>query len=219
MADIAIKVITPADSYALLTLDEVKTAFGIPLTDTSKDAQLQALIDGYSDVVATMCQRVFAKEEVEETWRGDPPPYENYRVFLARWPVRPEDIQTVTANGGAIDPTAYEIETASGKLTLLGYLGGSAGDPVVVHYTGGYLLPDEAPPALKQAMLLLVQAGYAQLLRGFNTGVRSVSHKDSRVMYFDPNAAASKGGGGHSPLSIATEAVNALLSAYMRYEV
>ena len=69
MADTTVKVITPADSYALLTLDELKLAFGIPLTDTTRDAQLQAMIDGYSDVIATLCNRTFAKETVEETWR------------------------------------------------------------------------------------------------------------------------------------------------------
>ena len=214
MADTTVKVITPAESYALISLDELKAYFAIPPADTTNDAQLQGLIDAYSDVVATMCNRVFAKETVEETWRGDPPPYENYRVFLARWPVRPEDIETVTANGAIIDPASYEVETASGKLSLASW-----NEPLVVTYTGGYDLPDEAPDALKQALMLLVQAARAQQLRGFTTGVRSISHKDARVMYFDPNAAASKGGGGHSPLSIAGDAVTALLYHYMRLQV
>ena len=64
----------PADSYALLTLDELKVILNLPLTDTSEDAQLQMWIDQYSDVVATMCNRVFAYETVEETWRSDLPP-------------------------------------------------------------------------------------------------------------------------------------------------
>ena len=118
MADTTVKVITPADSYALLTLDELKLAFGIPLTDTTRDAQLQAMIDGYSDVIATMCNRTFAKEKVEETWRGDPPPYENYRIFLTHYPVADADIASVTANGAVT--TEYEIENASGKLSLNG---------------------------------------------------------------------------------------------------
>ena len=211
MADRTIKVLTPADSYALLTLDELKAVFGFPPADTTQDANLQGLIDGYSDVVATMCNRVFAKEEVEETWRGDPPPYENYRVFLARWPVLPEDIQTVSVNGASVDPTNYEIETASGKLTVKF----NWAEPLVVTYTGGYDLPEDAPPALKQAMMLLVQAARAQQLRGFVTGVRSISHKDARVMYFDPNTSK---GSGKGP-SIGTDTINALLSHYMRYEV
>ena len=73
MADVTVKVLEPAESYALLTLDELKVALGIAPADTSQDAQLQLMIDQYSDVIATMCKRVFAKEKVTETWRGDPP--------------------------------------------------------------------------------------------------------------------------------------------------
>jgi hypothetical protein len=210
MADITVKVLTPADSYALLTLDELKKAFGI--TDSALDEQLQMLIDGYSDVVATMCNRCFAKEQVEETWRGDPPPYENYRIFLTHYPVADADIESVAVNGSLI--TDYELENASGKLSL-----GAWADPIIVTYSGGYALPDEAPPALKQAMMLLVQAGRSQIVRGMNmSGIRSISHKESRVMYFDPNASASKGGGG-GPLGVVGETVNALLYHYMRFPV
>src|SRR4249919_1220537 len=101
MADITVKVLTPADSYALLTLDELKVAFGIDPADITHDAQLQMLIDQYSDVIAVMCNRVFARETVEETWRGDPPPYENTRVFLTHYPVADGDITSVNGAGGA----------------------------------------------------------------------------------------------------------------------
>ena len=212
MADTTIKVITPATSFALMSLDEVKAAFGIPLTDTSRDAQLQMLIDQYSDMIATACNRTFAKETVEEIWRGDPPPYENYRIFLSHWPVAPDDVESVYApDGTLLDPAGYEIETASGKLTLLG----TAAQPIRVTYTGGYILPDETPPALKAALQLLIQSAAAQLSRGLTTGVRSISHKESRVMYFDPNAANKTG---HGPV-IGGTTLEALLSAYMRYQV
>jgi hypothetical protein len=105
MADVTVKVLTPADSTALITLDEMKVAFGIDPADTTHDAQLQMLIDQYSEVVASMCNRVFAKEKVEETWRGDPPPYERTRVFLTHYPVDDADIESVgSTNGTPIDP-------------------------------------------------------------------------------------------------------------------
>jgi hypothetical protein len=214
MADTTVKVITPAASYALLTLDELKAAYRIDPADTTRDAQLQMLIDQYSDVVATMCNRVFAKETVEERWRGDAPPYENYRIFLSRWPVDDDDIESVNApDGTLIDPANYEIESASGKLTLLG----SWSEPIVVTYTGGYELPDEAPPALKQAAQLLIQAAGATLARGLTTGVRSISHKESRVQYFDPLGGTGKSA--HTPLSMAGDTVQALLYHYMRFQV
>jgi hypothetical protein len=208
MADITVKVITPASSYALITLAELKSIFG--LTDTSLDVQLQALIDGYSDVVATMCNRVFAKEKVEETWRGDPPPYENYRIFLTHYPVADADIETVTVNGNAVD---FELENTTGKLSLASWA-----EPLIVTYSGGYDLPDDAPPALKQAMFLLVQAARGQLIRGLNmSGVRSISHKDARVMFFDPLGSSKTGS--HSPLAVVGDTVTALLYHYMRFPV
>src|SRR5580765_122655 len=110
MADVTVKVLTPADSTALITLDELKLAYGIDPADTTHDAQLQMLIDQYSDVIATMCDRTFARETVEETWRGDPPPYENTRVFLTHYPVADGDITSVGgANGTLIDVANYEI--------------------------------------------------------------------------------------------------------------
>ena len=95
MADIWIKVLQPADSYALLTLDELKIILNLAPTDTSEDAQLNMWIDQYSDVVATMCNRVFAYETVEETWRGDLPPFDGPRLFLTHYPVADDDITSV----------------------------------------------------------------------------------------------------------------------------
>ena len=207
MADVTVKVLTPADSTALITLDELKLAYGIDPADTTHDAQLQMLIDQYSDVIATMCDRTFARETVEETWRGDPPPYENTRVFLTHYPVADGDITSVGgANGTLIDVANYEIENASGKLTILG----TYADPLVVTYSGGYTLPNESPPAIKAAMQLLVQQARTQLLRGFNPNLRMVQHGDTRVMYYDPNA---------TKMSIGGDTVANLLSPYIRYQV
>ena len=52
MADVTVKVLEPAESYALLTLDEIKVALGIAPGDTSQDAQLQMMIDQYSKTIA-----------------------------------------------------------------------------------------------------------------------------------------------------------------------
>jgi len=48
MADIWVKVLTPADSYALLSLDELKTILNVPLTDTSEDLQLNIWIERHA---------------------------------------------------------------------------------------------------------------------------------------------------------------------------
>src|SRR4249920_147290 len=95
MADIWVKVLTPADSYALLTLDELKVILNLSPTDAGEDARLQMWIDQYSDVVATMCNRVFAYEKVAETWRAGSPPFDRERLFLTHYPVADADLETV----------------------------------------------------------------------------------------------------------------------------
>src|SRR5580765_7645807 len=167
MADVTVKVLEPADSYALLTLDEIKLAFGIDPADTSQDAQLQMLIDTYSDVIATMCKRTFVKEKVMETWRGDPPPYENNRIYLTHYPVADADIESVSSpDGSVIEAANYEIENATGKLSLAG----SSAANIVVTYTGGYDCPSDTPPALKAAAQLMIQGARAQVAR--TAGIR-----------------------------------------------
>lgn len=212
MADITVKVIDSAASYELLTLDELKAILGIASTDTSEDAQLEMWIEQYSDVVATMCNRVFAKEKVKETWRGDLPPLDNPRLFLTHYPVDDADIESVTCNGGTVDPANYEIENRSGKLTVFG----SFSEPVVVTYTGGYALPHEAPAALKTATGLLINGARMEMSRAVISGIKSISHRESRVMFFDETqAGASKTGA----IGAAGETVDALLYKYMRFYV
>jgi hypothetical protein len=217
MADISVNAITPADSYDLATLDEIKTLIGISLTDTSEDELLQMWITGYSDIIATMCHRVFAKETVLETWRGDTKPFDtdNGRVFLSHYPVADGDIESVTGPDGADLSGTYELENKSGKLQ---FFNTRWGEPIRITYTGGYELPDEAPAALKQALALLVQSARVWQSRSLTAGVRSISHRESRVQFFDVNQAMAKMGG-PGPLGMAAGMIEPLLSAYMRFYV
>jgi hypothetical protein len=213
MADIWVKVLTPADSYALLTLQELKTMLGLSLTDTTEDAQLQMWIDQYSDVIATMCNRVFAYEEVQETWRGDSMPFDCPRLFLTHYPVADADVETVESpRGSVIDPSTYEVENECGKMRIEG----AWSEPVTVTYWGGYALPDEAPEALKTACGLLIQAARIQMRRNATSGIRSIAHRESRVQFFDVAQLTGKGAG---PLDAAGDTVSSLLTAYMRYYV
>jgi hypothetical protein len=218
MADVTIKVLEEATSIDICTLDEMKLLLNISSSNTTEDEQLALWITQYSDVIATMCNRVFAYEKVEETWRGDLPPYDtqNGRVFLTHYPVKDEDIESVTApDGSLINPSSYEIENRSGKLQ---FFGASWAEPIRITYSGGYALPDDAPPALKQALAILVGAARVWVSRQLTSGIRSISHKEARVQFFDVNAAMAKMGGA-GPLGQATQTVNALLYHYMRFWV
>ena len=206
MADIIVKILEPADTFDLLSLEELKLSLGI--AHQQDDPQLQELITRYSDVVSTLCNRVFAKEKVRETWRC----LQSRRVFLSHWPATEDDIESVECPRGSVIPTSdYEFEEKSGKLELFG----SRTEPIVVTYTGGYDLPEDAPPALKQATELLIREEMAAMVRLQTSGIRTLVHKESRVMFFDPNAAANKRGS----LDWPNTAANNLLMHYVRIEV
>jgi hypothetical protein len=214
VADRVIKVLTPANNYDLISLADLKVLIGIHPTDTTQDQVLQEYITQYSDVIATVCNRVFAYEEVSEIWRCV-----NYdatntmtRMFLSHYPLDLSASLTVESpTGSVLDPSTYEIEEKSGKIELLS----TNDEPVKVTYWGGYLLPDETPPALKQAAALLVREGQALMNRLAVIGIRSISHKDSRVMYFD----ATQQGKGLTIQGIIGGAANSLLMHYVRLEV
>jgi hypothetical protein len=64
MADVTVHIITPATSFALMTLDELKIALGAPTGTPASDEQWQWMIDVNSATISEICNRVFAKEEV-----------------------------------------------------------------------------------------------------------------------------------------------------------
>ena len=108
----------------------------------------------------------------------------------------------------------YELEEKSGKLTLFGTSAEEA--EASVTYTGGYDLPDEAPPALKQATEMLIRQERARQQMQATSGIRSLSHRESRVQFFDPNAIAIAQSRGAGALN---DPISALLMKYTRLEV
>jgi hypothetical protein len=212
MADIHVKVLTKALSYALVSLDEAKIMLGISAADTTNDAQLQMLIDMQSSTVAELCNRTFAYEKVRETWRCIGPvccPDGACRVYLTHWPVVETDIESVESPSGS-PVTDYEIEEESGKLTLFS----GCSSEIVITYSGGYVLPDDAPDSLKQATGLLVRSSRTEAAAESLSGVRMIAHKESRIMFHPPSkttSSSSTSGG-----SAAQQQVKGLLSSYQR---
>jgi hypothetical protein len=210
MVDTILKVLTPATSQDLLTLAQLKQMLNILPTDTSQDANLQTYITQYSEIIAIECSRVFGYEEMRETlWCLQP-----RRYYVSHWPVLETDIQSIEApRGGYVyQPGDWEVEEESGKIELYA----ARDEPIVVTYSGGYHLPDEAPPSLQAACEIMIRAAMAMARIQAVSGVRSISHKDARVMFFDPNAALKFLG---APLTAAVGSVQSLLQAYRRYWV
>jgi hypothetical protein len=216
MADRTIEILDEATEFDLLTLEEAKIRLGMSTTDTSQDELLTSWISDFSQVVASLCNRIFAKQRVTETWR------ETYdgRLFLSQWPVKQNDIELVTDAGVELTTAQYELEGKSGKLSCIANPGGAASSPwltpAVVTYTGGYVLPDEAPLPLKRATVLLIRDEKIRLQQAQVAGIRQIMHKHSRVAFFDPNAVLIKTAG---QKSVALQAVDALLRPYIRIEV
>jgi hypothetical protein len=205
MADVTVKILEPATNFDLISLEELKTALGMPTDAGATDPQLEWLIDANSSIISTMCNRVFAKEKVKETWRC----LGSRRVYLTHWPVKEADIESVTTNG--TDRLDYELEEASGKLSIFT----DRQEPIIVTYTGGYVCPDEVPDALKQATAMMVTTSRSEQAAAALTGVRMISHKESRVMFHTPTSGGSTGGS--SSASSNNKAIEALLYHYVRH--
>ena len=195
MADITVEVLEPAEGYpaetmSFLSLEEAKLLLGLHTDDTANDEQLKFQIAIASSTIMTACNRMFARQKVAESWRE----LGSRRLFLTHWPVKRDDIESVLSGNQTLGPGAYELEERSGKLSNFA---GSA-EPVVVTYSGGFELPEGAELPLKQATELLVRLARHQATAESIAGIRMIGHKESRVMFFDPNAvkpAPAVGGG------------------------
>jgi len=204
MADVTQKILVPAVSHALISLDELKTALG---GESGSDEQMQWLIDTQSAVIARMCNRIFAKETLIETWRE----LSDRRLYLTHWPVKEADIASVTTNGNDI-MNDWELDEREGKLSI--FTGRT--EPIRIEYTGGYLLPDEAPLPLKQAVALMVNTSKSEQAAASLSGVRMISHKESRVMFHSPTSGGSSGGAS-TTTSQTQDTVKALLGHYVKH--
>lgn len=222
MSEPLVNVITPATSVGLISLEDAKLLLDIPAGDTSGDVKLQMLIDQNSMMLALQANRdTFAKEKVEERWDCVGPvccPDGTCKIYLTRFPVKLADIESLESpEGTLIDPSGYRLEQNTGKLVLIA----GCSSEILITYTGGYDLPDEAPLPLQQALRLTVrqeQTQEAQAATG-GSGIRMLAHKDSRIMYYSPKdmAGGATGATGGLSVSAADKAIENLISKFARY--
>jgi hypothetical protein len=205
-------VVTPAQDVSLVSLYEAKLGLNLMTsTDATLDDQLELLIEWASAEIASLCNRVFAKETVIESF--DEVSSYSSRLYLSRWPIV-GPITEITEDGvPLVLDTDYDLDRENG---ILRRIDAPWVAPLTISYTGGYDLPNDAPRALRQAAVLMTREAYYATTRG-DASIRMVAHKDSRVIYFDPNA---KGGGASaSGSSAARRAVGDLLQRFMRFYV
>jgi hypothetical protein len=162
LMDSLLTVVTPASTYDLTTLEIAYEELGI--ADNTNDSRMARWISATSDYIARYCNRVFGLETVTEKWRQadryivrDTLAAEPFR--LKRFPV--VSIESITLDDGTpLEQADYELDAAKGILWRIQQ--GCRWDwwyepTVTVTYTGGYDLPDKAPPALEQACLMLLK--------------------------------------------------------------
>jgi hypothetical protein len=182
------EIIDAPDDYDLVSLETLKVALGV--TDVSEDAQLAAAITHWSKVIADDVSRVFARQTVTETFRigrRDGALGLEAPLILSHAPV--EAIDSVAVDGGAV--TDYDLDPAMGAIWLHTTVYPQA---VIVTYTAGYYLPDDAPAKLQQATIQAVRDNRSLQSSSSDQAVRVVSHGDLTVGYYDRAEDAGQAG-------------------------
>jgi hypothetical protein len=149
------RVITPATSLALVSVDQAKVALGIDPADTSQDATLAQQIDAVSLAVNNYCDRVFVIQTYQDQLRYACGQW-GEALVTRQYPIVVEDEVSlvVTEDGVALDPALVEIYSEAGSLYRLDAASTApsawTAPLIVVDYTAGY---DPIPADVQGAAL------------------------------------------------------------------
>lgn len=149
-------VLEPADSYDLVTLEQVRTEIKLTETDDVRDTALSAFISQVSRGISTYCHRVFVLETVrDEFFLGTSDSFgELSPLALSRYPVK--EITAFTQGGEDVGEDAYRLIAVGGRLYRLGTTGAIDTWPsssAVVEYVAGY---EDIPADVQEAALRLI---------------------------------------------------------------
>ena len=157
------RVITPAASLDLVTLDQAKALLGIAADVTSKDAQISQHISATSAAINNYCDRVFVQQVYRDQVRNA---YGGYG----------EPLVAVTEAGVVLDPAYLEVYPEAGSLyrldgTAAPYAWNTA--TLVIDYTAGF---DPIPADVQGACLEWISIRYNAV--GRDPAVRSETIPD-----------------------------------------
>jgi len=188
------RVVTPAESLALVSVDQAKAALGIPAEDTSQDAALSAQIDSVSVAINNYCDRIFAVQTYRDQlrnacgWYGEP-------LVVRQYPIVVDDggepLVAVAEDGGALDPTLLEVFPEQGAVyrldaSMLPSAWGAA--LVVLDYTAGF---QTVPADVQSAALEWLGARWGAV--GRDPSLRSETIPDLITQAYGADASASAG--------------------------
>lgn len=138
------RVVTPAASMALVSLDAAKLALGIDAANTSQDAALTAQIESVSLAICNWCDRIFAVQTYRDQLRGACGNY-GEALVTRQYPIVVDDggvpLVAVAEDGGAVDAAMLEVFPEQGAVyrldaSMVPSAWGSA--LIVVDYTAGF---------------------------------------------------------------------------------
>jgi hypothetical protein len=194
------RVVTAAESLALVTLDQAKAALGIDPDDTSQDAALAGQIDSVSAAINAYCNRIFAVQEYTDQIRhvcgywGEP-------LVVRQFPIVVEDgvpLVTVSEDGLALDAAYLELHPETGSLYRLDSAGAAPGAwgaaLTLVEYTAGFVT---VPPDVQGAALEWLGARWYSV--GRDPALRSETVPDLLTQVYAGDAGAGTYGGAVPP--------------------
>ncbi len=195
------RVVTPAESLALVTLDDAKAALGIDPADTSQDAALTRMVDSISMAINNWCDRIFAVQTYRDQIRngrgawGEPLVTRQYPILLDDSGV---PIVEVAENGAVIDAALLEVYPETGSIYRLdsGSTAPSAWAAalITVDYTAGF---DPIPADVQAASLEWLTARYHSA--GRDPALRSETIPDLITQVYAGDSGAGTSAGSMTP--------------------
>ena len=197
------RVVTPAESFALVTLEQAKAALGIPAGDTSQDAILTAQIAATSLAINNYCDRVFVIQSYRDQLRnacgcwGEPVTTRQYPIVVDAEGV---PLVAVTENGGAVDPAYIEVYPETGAVYRLDATMAPAGwgaALLVIDYTAGY---ETIPEDVQGACLEWLTVRWHGI--GHDPALRSETIPDLITQTYNTSDASSSGSATAMPAGV-----------------
>jgi hypothetical protein len=202
-----VRVIEPAVSRDLTTLETARIELGIPEADTSVDADIERMIHEMSSVVAGYCGQTFAEETVSETFLPESCGEALNAAVLNRTPVTA--LVSIERDGSELSTGEFELDEAKGILYFLRggcYCACGGFRSLVITYTAGYPLLDGLPEAIEKATLILVSDSYNSIGRDPNMRSETIPGVHSYTL-----------GGITADATMVSADVAQLLDPYVRY--
>lgn len=166
--------------YDLATVEDVEAELKIT-SNTANDTEVAEQIAAASKALASICDRVFAKQTVTETFHihiGDCV----LALPLSRWPV--SELISIKQNDADVAANQYDLNPNDGLIYKPHWRSSFRGHwwgKIEVEYTGGYDLPEEAPSALSMACKTLIKD---RRFASRDPNIQDVWVGDNRVRYF-----------------------------------